>query len=185
MLSSMPFASAVGEQLFDRRGVDRVDVTDEAVVDFPGRAVGVRHRRALVRVDQAGVDAADADRLDREFPADGEDLRVDQAVQHHRARLDRLLIGDAASGDHPGLDAEGGLDAVELRSTAVDQHGLDAHLMQDRDLFDQRARRVAVGEGRAARLDDEDFALVHANVGGRAFQGAHRDGGIRSTDDHV
>ena len=56
--------------------------------------------------------------------------------------------------------------------------------MQDRHLLDQGARRHFVAEYGAARLDDEDLVLVHANVGRRALQRAHGDGRIGSAHDH-
>src|ERR1022692_4789311 len=64
------------------------------------------------------------------------------------------------------------------------QHDFDANLMQDRDLLDQYPGGPVVGEHGAARLDDENLAFVHANVGRRAFQGAHGDRGIRSILEH-
>ena len=81
MLSSVPGSSAdsglttgirpLSSSLLQHRGVDRVDVADEAVVDELA-ARDRLHRRALVCAHQAGVDAADADRVDVEVAADAE-----------------------------------------------------------------------------------------------------------------
>ena len=116
--------------------------------------------------------------------ADGENAGVDQAVQHHGGDVDRLLIGHAAAIHHLGLDAERRLQLIELRPAAMHQHGLDADLMQDGDLFDEAARGGFVGEHRAARLDDEHLVLVHADVRRRALERAHGDGRIGSAHDH-
>ena len=79
MLSSVPFSSAdsglttgmrpLSSSLLMHRGVHAIDVADEAVVDQSRR-----RRRftggALVRADQAGIDAADADGVDVHLAAD-------------------------------------------------------------------------------------------------------------------
>ena len=137
-----------------------------------------------MRADQAGVDAGEADRFNVEFPANREDARVDEAVEHHRRHVDRLLIGDAPPMDHPRLEPQGRLHVIELRTAAVHQHGLDAHLVQDGDLFDQRTRGGLVAEHRAARLDDEHLVLVHADVRRGALEGAHGGRRIRAVHYH-
>src|ERR1700722_15727978 len=122
-----------------------------------------------MRSDETGVDARQTDGFDPEFAAYRENAGVDKAIQDHRRYVDGLLIGDAAAVDHLGLDAECSLHAVELRTAAVHEHGLDADLVQDRDLFDERPHGDFIAEDRAARFDDEYLVLVHADVG----RGAH------------
>jgi len=119
-----------------------------------------------------------------ELPADRQNARVDQAVQHHGGHVDRLLIRHSPAVHHPGLQPQRRLHGVQLRTAAVDQHGLDADLVQNRHLLDQGACRHLVAEYRAARLDDEDLVLVHADVRCRALERTHGDGRVRSAHDH-
>ena len=95
-----------------------------------------------MRANQSRIDAAQADGLDVELPADRQDARVDQAVEHHGGHVDRFLVRDAPAVDHARVQPQGRLQAIQLRAAAVHQHGLDADLVQDGDLLDQvRASR--------------------------------------------
>ena len=73
---------AVIEQFADDRGVDEIDVTNEAEVDDLTRAANL-DRRPLVGQHQAGIDPADADGIDGQLPADAENAGVDETIQHH------------------------------------------------------------------------------------------------------
>src|SRR5690606_21062200 len=136
------------------------------------------HGRTLMRAHQARIHAAHADGGDVQLPADAENLRVHQAVEHHAGDFHRLLVGHSPARHHVRRDAETFLDLRQLRSATVHQHDADADLVQDRDLLDQRARGLHVAKHTAARLDDEHLALVHANVRGGAAQRANGNGGI-------
>ena len=91
------------------------------------------------------------------------------------ARSSGLLVGDAPALHHARGHAHGLGHLRELRAAAVHHHHLDAEVVQDRDLLDQRARGDRVAEHGAAGLHDEGLALVHADVRGGAAQAA--DGG--------
>ena len=174
---------AVVEELAQHRGVHRVDVADEAEVDQLALAPHAQ-RRALVRAHQARVHAADADGVELQVAAQGEDARVDETVEDHRGHVDRLLVRDAPSLDHARRHPERGGQLGQLWAAAVHQHDAHAEVMQDRDLLDQRARSVRVGKHPAAGLHHEGLALVHADVGRRTLQGADRQGLVAAMHDH-
>ena len=65
---------------------------------------------------------------------------------------------------------------MPVRSTAVRRRESDtsnADLVQDADLFHERAGHCRVGEYFAAGLDDEHLAFEEANVGRRVLQRRH------------
>src|SRR5262249_18165004 len=151
----------VVEELAQHRGIDGVDVADEAEVDELTIA-GERHRRTLVGAHQSRIHATDPDRIDVEVSTDGEHAGVDQAIQHHGTPVDRSLVSEAPALHHARGEPEGRRELGELRAAAVHQHHAHAEVMEDSDLLHQHARAAAVREHSAAGLHHEGLALVHA-----------------------
>ena len=120
-----------------------------------------------------------------DLAAGREDPRVDEPVQDHRRRVNRAVIGDAPAAHHARLDAERALHIVELRPAAVHHHDADSEVVQDCDLLHQRARAGEVAEDCAARLDDEDLALVEADVRRSAPQGCNHRGLVNPVRHHL
>ena len=94
-----------------------------------------------MRANQTGIDAAYADGVDADFAANAEDLRVYQTVEHHAGDLDGFRIGHATARNYLRFYSKRLLNFSELRSATMHDDNADADLMQDADLFHQRARR--------------------------------------------
>ena len=121
-----------------------------AVVDhllLAGLLVDDLLERALDRVEDAAVDAGDADRLGAVLPEGGQDLGVDRPGEDHHDDVERLLVGDAAALDHLGLDAELLRKFRRLLPAAVDHDDVDADLRQQRHFLAEAVQRLfAVGD---------------------------------------
>jgi len=115
-------------------------------------------------------------RGDAEPAAESQQASVDQSVQDHARRVDRVGVGDAASLHHARRDSELCRQLVELRTATVHEHDAYAEVMQYGDLLDEGAHRGRVAKRAAARLDDEDLALVHVYVRRGAPERPHGDG---------
>src|SRR6202008_3761772 len=116
------------EQVQQHGRIHRVDVAHVAIVDD---LITDRDGWAFVGTNQAAIYAAHTHRAECELPADAEHLGVDEAVQYHARHIDRLLIRDAASGDHACFQPQRLLNFGELRAAAVDQYHANTHLVQD------------------------------------------------------
>ena len=129
------------EHLLEHGGVDLVGLADEAevddVLDVAAAAARVTLRaitmlpslphRPIAR-PPCGVDRAD-------------DLLVDRAGEHHLDDLDRRLVGDAQAGGELRLDAELVEHRADLRPAAVDDHRIDAGLLEQDHVAGEIARR--------------------------------------------
>ena len=135
---------AVVEQLAQHRGVDRLDVADEAV-SRPARRcprpAPARARWARTRPASTPLMPTASMSRSRHMPS----IRVLISPFSTMAVTSiALLVGDApalrpcASGTPSARRHLG-----ELRAAAVHQHDAHAEVVQDRDLLDQRARRAA------------------------------------------
>ena len=150
---------------------------DEAVVD---ELSFDRHWRPLMSANQAGIDAAHTDSRDIELATNAEYLSVHEAVEHHARDFHRFLVGHAPACNHARCDAERFLNLRQLRTAAVDKHDANAHLVQNRNLLDERTCCGGIAENATTRLDDEHLALVHADVRRGAAQRADGNGRISS-----
>ena len=149
----------VVDQAEDHLGVDLGDVTDEAELRIAGH-----------RSDQAGVDAADADRVSAMDVDRRDELRVDVALQHHPGDVDRLGVGDAQAVHERRLLAEPRHEGGDLRSAAVDHHRAHPDEAHEHDVFGERGERVVIGragERVPAVLDHHRLAGEPPDVGQR------------------
>src|SRR5690606_11710940 len=106
---------AVVEPLLQDSGIDEIDVADEAVIDDLPLDL---HGRTLVCAHETGIHDAHDARVDVEYAADAQALRVDESVHHHARHYHQRLVGDAPAGNEPRLDAERFLYLRELRPAA-------------------------------------------------------------------
>ena len=151
----------------DHRGVDRVDVADDAVVDDPRRSRACTGGRRCALTRPASTPLMPTASMSSSRQSASIRVLIRPFSTMLVASID-CCVGDAPALHHARLDAELRGDFVELRAAAVHQHHAYAELVQDRDLFDEGPHRRRVAECAAAGLDDEDLALVHADVRGGA-----------------
>ena len=142
--------------------------------------------RDLARDHHVAVLAAQADRAAALRVDRADDLLVDRARQHHFDDLHRRLVGDAQAGGELRLDAELGEHRADLRPAAVDDHRIDAGLLEQDHVAGEIApgrvvahrvaavfhhdRRVVVAQHVRQRLH-QDFGLLLRAGAGRVCHG--------------
>ena len=137
--------------------LDGVYVADEAVVDRIG-ALALDGRTPM-RSNQAGVDAADTDRGNLQVTAGCKHPGIDLPVQNHHRDVERRTVRHAPTVDERRVEPEFRREFGRLRTTAMNQNHAYADLVQDADLFHQRACLNGIGEHFAAGFQDEHLAL--------------------------
>ena len=150
-----------------RLGVYLVDVAHEAEIHLPRlarRGIGDRADGPAMDRDQRRVDAREPDRRHLGLAKRGQQIGIDRAGKGHLRHFQRVAAGDSAPRDDFRRHAEAAAEVGGLWSAAVDQHHLDAKLMQHGDLVGQIGQRRSRPAKAAAELDDENPPLVGADV---------------------
>ncbi|CAM5620460.1 hypothetical protein SGLAM104S_03109 [Streptomyces glaucescens] len=155
--------ASVGEQGFDRAGVDVGDLADPADVDefpvdlrlVPGGGDGVR------------VLAGEADGERAVLVEQPDQLALHLPGQHHADDVHGVLGGDPQARLELADDAvpvEGGAD---LRAPAVHDDRLEAGVVQEDHVLGEGRLQLLVDHGVAAELDDDGPAVVPDQPGQR------------------
>ena len=142
--------------------VDPLDRADEADL------LGVGDRRDL---EQRPVLAGEPDRGLAVAVQPLDDFRVELADQDHLRHLDRLGVGDAQALVELDLEPEPLHVAGDLGAAAVDDHRVEADVLEQDDVGGEGFAQLLVEHRRAAVLDHHRAAVELADVGQRLEQG--------------
>ena len=134
------------------------------------------------RAEQRAVLARQAHGLAPVVVDQPDDLLVDLAHEDHLDDLHRLLVGDPHPAHELRLLAEALHERADLRSAAVDDHGVDADEVQQDHVEREGALEVGLLHGGAAVLDDDGLAAelpdvregLHEDLGAPVIGSAHR-----------
>ncbi len=100
-----------------------------------------------------------------------DDVGVDLAEQHHPRHLDRLGVGDAEPLVEADLEAEPLHVLGDLGPAAVDDHRVEADVLEEDDVGREALAQRLVAHRRAAVLDHHRAAVELPDVGERLEQG--------------
>ena len=101
-------------------------------------------------------------------PAD--DVGVDLAEQDHLRHLDRLRVGDAHALDEPDLHPQPLHVAGDVRAAAVDDHRVQADVLEQHDVGGEGLAQLLVAHRGAAVLDHHRAPVELPDVGQRLEQ---------------
>ena len=90
--------------------------------------------------------------------------------QHHLRHLDGLGVGDPHPLDEPHLHPEALHVAGDVRAAAVDDHRVQADVLEQHDVGRERLAQLLVAHRRAAVLDHDGRAVELPDVGQRLEQ---------------
>ena len=163
----------------DHPHIDVLRLADEAEIQHAfDVAVRILLRACqLARTDHAAILAAHADGKRAGTGDQAGDLFVDGAGQHHLDNLHHRRIGDAQPIHERGLDSEALQHRIDLRATAMDDDGVHAHLLQQRDVAAEVLGQVLLAHRMAAVLHHDRRAGVTAQKRQRLRQHAGPFGG--------
>ena len=133
------------------------------------RVIEVDHAQ-LLGADQAAVAPRQADRLAAGLVDQAHDVLLHLAGQHPLDDLHGLGVGHAHALDEMALLAEPVERRLDLRTAAVDHHGVHADQLEQHHVFRKVGLQGGVGHGIAAVLDDDGLAVEAPDVGQRMGQ---------------
>ena len=151
-------------------GIDLRRIADESQID---RLAALDHLHA-VGGHQAGILAAEAQRIAARLGHRLDDLLVDLAGQHHLDDFDGGTVGDAQPVDEAALDLQTIQHLGDLRTAAMHHHRIDAHLLDQHDVAGEDAGELVIDHGMTTIFDDEGLARIALHIGQRLGQGARR-----------
>ena len=157
----------------DRRGVDVVDVADQA--DVGGHPVD--GDAAPHRGEQLGVLTGDPDRVRAVGVDQVHQFATDLAEQHHPRDVEHLRCGDPEAALEIACDAKPFEHRADLRAAAVHHHGVDSAVAQEHHVGGERRLEHVVGHRVAAVFDHDDPAVQLLEPGQRL--GENRGLGLR------
>jgi hypothetical protein len=140
---------------------------DEPEVDAGGLALGLRRQ---LFADEHAL-AVDADCAPAEVVEHLRNAGVDLVIQHVLDDPDGLLIGDAQPVDEPRLQPCVAHALRDRLAAAVDEHGVDAHRLQEDHVAQESLDHVVVVHRAAAILDDEELSAEFLDERERLDQG--------------
>ena len=136
--------------------------------------------RDLGRGDHPAVLAAHAQRLAPGLCDPADQFLVDRAREDHFGDLRGGLVGHPQAVDERALDPELLEHRADLRTAAVDHHGVDPHRLEQDHVLGKVARGLGVAHRVAAVLHHEGAPGVALEIGQRLDQsfrlGQHRLG---------
>ncbi len=163
----------VGRHVRQHADVHLIDAADEAdVLTARGGAAAAAKQHPVVTAQADGRLAV--------APEQQHDVLVDLADQHHLRELDGLGVGDAQPIDELHRQVEALHVGGDLRAASVDDHGVDADVLEQRDVARELVLERRIGHRRSAVLDHHRASMELADVGQRLEQrddvtlGAHR-----------
>ena len=166
-------AVAVGAGRGDHRDVvvgDVVEHVDVDALDLADEADLARRSRAG-DLEQRAVLAGEPDRRLAVAVEAHDDVGVDLAEQDHLRDLDRLGVGDAHALDEPHLHPEPLHVAGDVGAAAVDDHRVQADVLEQHDVGREVVAQRLVAHRRAAVLDHDRAPVELADVGQGLEQG--------------
>ena len=135
----------------------------------------------LLGLDQSAVLAGQAHGLAADFVDHHDDVLLDLAAQHPFDDFHGLGVGDAHALDEGALLADAAQRVIDLRTAAVDHHGVQADQLEQHHVVREAALQPLFRHGVAAVLHHDGLAVKSSNVrqglgqhGG--FDGGRRDG---------
>ncbi len=114
------------------------------------------HQIGVLAGNAAGPAAGTVDRRD--------DLLIDRAGQHHLDDFDGRGVGDAQPVGELALDLQLVEQAADLRPAAMDDDGLDAGLLQQRDILGETVGERGIAHGVSAIFHHHDLLVVALHV---------------------
>ena len=137
--------------------VDASDLADVADV-LPARP------RCLLAGEQGAVVPAEPDR-GLAVSADAQhDVLVDLADEHHLRDLDGGVVGHAQTTHELDRHVELVHVRADCGSAAMDDHGVQAHVLEQHDVARELLAQRRIGHGRPAVLDDDCLAVELPDV---------------------
>ncbi|MCY1174170.1 hypothetical protein D9M73_143590 [compost metagenome] len=127
----------------------------------------------LLRTNQLGVLAGQADGAAAVTVDQVDDVLVDLAAEDHLHHVHGLRVGDAHAVDEVALDAQALEQVADLRAAAVHHHRVDADRLHQHDIAGEAGLQLVAFHGVAAVLDHQGLAAEAADVG----QGFGKDSG--------
>ena len=125
-------------------------------------------------LEQRAVLAGEADRGLAVAVEPLDDVGVELAEQDHLRHLDRLRVGDAQALVEAHLEPEPLHVLGDLGAAAVDDHRVEADVLEQDDVGGEVLAQVLVAHRRAAVLDHDRAAVELPDVGQRLEQGRRR-----------
>ncbi len=156
------------QQKVNEIGVDALDVADKSEV---GRVVLLRRQGHRPRVDEATVLAVQPDRPAAMHIDEPGQLLV-ELVERHLDDGQRALVGHAQAPVPPALQAHLPHQLVDAPAAAVHDDGLHAHRAQQGNVAGEAGLECRVGHRIPAEADDEDLAVIGADIRQRFRQHA-------------
>ncbi|VVT31440.1 hypothetical protein RHIZ404_230294 [Rhizobium sp. EC-SD404] len=154
-------------QKVEKRTVDLDHFADKSEIENP-LDIAVRIDDGLLGLlgeHHVPVLAAETDRPLALGVDERDDFLVDGPCQHHLNDLDRLLVSDAQTAFEFRFDAHLRQHRADLRSTTMDDDGIDAGLLQKRDVAGESLAQRSVAHRMSAIFDDDRAVLVALHVG--------------------
>ena len=96
-----------------------------------------------------------------------DDFLVYRSAQHHLHDIHGVLVCYAHTVDKMGLYIQPFQQLANLRSTAMDYHGVHTHQFHQHDVPRKALVKLGVRHGITAKLDDEGLAREALNIGQR------------------
>ena len=120
--------------------------------------------------DQTTVTTGQAHGLAASGIDQAHDVLLHFAGQHPLHHFHGFFVGDAHALNELALFANLVQRRVDLRATAVDHHGIEAHQLEQHHVLRKVRLQFRIGHGIAAVLDHDGFAVKLADVGQRLGQ---------------